>query len=216
MPNRTPAAAISPNHQVRMRPGRDRSWVGGFAGSLIGRPFTPSFRTRRLSEGRPPWARAPGMTSIGGALGRAREVLAERRLGGGKPGDRHAERRARDVVEPDPMAESDRRRIATMLAADAELELGAHLAAALGRDLDQFADAVLVDGHERIDRQNSLGRIGAEEARRVVAANAERRLGEVVRAVGEELGGLRDLARLERRARQLDHGADLIAELPIA
>ena len=35
-------------------------------------------------------------------------------------------------------------------------------------------------------------------------------LGQVVGAEGEEFGGRGDLAGLERRARQFDHGADLI------
>src|ERR1700693_767412 len=34
--------------------------------------------------------------------------LAERRLRGGEPRDRHAERRARNIVEPDLVAERDR------------------------------------------------------------------------------------------------------------
>src|SRR5436853_596638 len=57
--------------------------------------------------------------------------LAERRLRGGKSRDRHAERRAGNIVEPDLMADSDRSWIATMFAANADLELGACLAPAL-------------------------------------------------------------------------------------
>src|SRR5499427_881179 len=58
-----------------------------------------------------------------------RGTPAHRGLGGRELGDRHAERRARHVVEPDPVAELDARRIAAVLAADAELELRALLAA---------------------------------------------------------------------------------------
>jgi hypothetical protein len=71
-----------------------------------------------------------------------------------------------------------------MLAANAELEAGPHLAAALGRDPHQLADAVAVDGDERIDGKNALGRINAEKARGVVAADAEGGLRQVVGAVG--------------------------------
>src|SRR5262245_5271010 len=109
-------------------------------------------------------------------LRRARRALAERGLRGGEPRDRHAEWRARHVVEPDLVAERDRRRVATMLAADAELEGVAHLATAIGRDADQLADAFAVERHERIDRQDALGLIRTEEARRIVARDAERRL----------------------------------------
>src|SRR5580658_4766908 len=100
-------------------------------------------------------------------LRRARQLLAERRLCGGETRDRHAERRARNVVEPDLVAERDRGRIAAVLAADAELEALAHLAAALARDRDQFADALAVDRDERIDGENALGGVGAEKARSV-------------------------------------------------
>src|SRR5579883_1232091 len=100
-------------------------------------------------------------------LCRARQLLAERRLRGREARDRNAERRARDVVESDEVAELDRGRIAAVLAADAELEVLAHLAAALARDRDQFADAFAVDRDERIDRQDAFRRISPEEARGV-------------------------------------------------
>ena len=75
---------------------------------------------------------------------------AQRRLRGREAGDRDAEGRARDVVETRLLAEGDRGRIAAVLAADAELEVGAGRAAALGGDGDEFADAFGVQGHERI------------------------------------------------------------------
>src|ERR1700720_3980292 len=55
--------------------------------------------------------------------GLAGRPFAGRRLRGGKPGDRHPERRARDIVEPDLVTEGDRARVAAMLAADADLEV---------------------------------------------------------------------------------------------
>ena len=61
------------------------------------------------------------------------------------------------------MAERDRGRIAAVLAADADLEMLADLAAALDADLDQRADAVAVDRHERIARQDAARDIDAEE-----------------------------------------------------
>ena len=106
----------------------------------------------------------------------AGDHLAERCLGGSEPRDRHAIGRARHVVESDLVAERHRCRIAAVFAADADLEARPGLAAAGDADLDEFADAVAVDRNERIDFKNSLGDIGAEEARRVVAADAVGRL----------------------------------------
>ena len=42
-----------------------------------------------------------------------------------------------------------------MLAANAELDIFTHLAAALGGDADQFADAFAVNRDERIERQDA-------------------------------------------------------------
>ena len=53
---------------------------------------------------------------------------------------------------------------------------------------------------------------GQEAALGIVAGDAERRLREVVRAEGEEVGVLGQLAGPQRRARQLDHRADLVLE----
>src|SRR6187455_1336838 len=113
------------------------------------------------------------------------------------------------------MAEGYRGRIAAMLAADAELEVATGGTAALGGDADEFADAFAVERHERIGRQDAFGGIDAEEARGVVAADAESGLRQVVGAEGEELGAGGDLAGLERRARQFDHRADLIFDLAL-
>src|SRR4051812_820345 len=115
----------------------------------------------------------PGMTSysliVSAELRLARHRLAERGLRRGKARDRHAVGRARNVVEPDLMAERHRGGIAAVFAADADLEVRPGLAAAGDTDLDQFTDAGAIDRDERIDLQDSLGDIGAEEARGVVA-----------------------------------------------
>src|SRR4051812_33989843 len=58
-------------------------------------------------------------------------LCRERRLRRRKPRNRHAVGRGRDVIEADFLAERDRRRIAAMLAADAELDLGARRPAPL-------------------------------------------------------------------------------------
>ena len=77
-----------------------------------------------------------------------------------------------------------------MLAANSKLDVFPRLAPALGRDFDQLADAFAVDRDERVDGENALVGINAEEARRIVARNAENGLGEIVGAEGKEFGGL--------------------------
>ena len=67
-----------------------------------------------------------------------------------------------------------------MLAADAELDAGAGGAAALGGNGDQLADALDIDADEGIARIDALLDIGPQEPPRVVAADAERGLGQVV------------------------------------
>src|SRR5262249_60511166 len=67
-----------------------------------------------------------------------------------QPRDRHAVGRAGDVIEPGLVAEEHRGGIAAMLAANAELELGPRLAAALAGDLDQFAHALGIERGKRV------------------------------------------------------------------
>ena len=123
--------------------------------------------------------------------------------------------RAADVVEPEPVAERDRLRLAAVLAADAELEVLARAAAALDRDLHQVADAVLVDRLERVALEDAGLEVVREEAAGVVAGEAERGLRQVVRAEGEEVGVLGDLVGADARARQLDHRPDEVLELAL-
>ena len=63
--------------------------------------------------------------------------------------------------------------MAAVLAADAELELLPHLAAARGGDTDEFPDALAVDRHEGVDRKNALRCIDAQKARRVLTADTK-------------------------------------------
>src|SRR6516165_6462119 len=123
----------------------------------------------------------------------ARRRLAKRGLRGSETGDGHAERRARDIVEGDPVAKCDRGRVAAVLAANPHFELWPRLAAAFDPDAHQFAHAFAVDGHERIARQDAARYVGAEKARGVVAADAVGGLREIVGAEGKELRALRDL-----------------------
>src|SRR6185503_19058992 len=87
-------------------------------------------------------AGAPGVA--GGAAGSALAV-GERGVGGSEPRDRNAERRAADVVQPEAVAEIDAARIAAVLAADADLQVGARGAAEVDGDLHEVADAALIE-----------------------------------------------------------------------
>ena len=100
-----------------------------------------------------------------------------------------------------------------MLAADAEVDVGTSRSAELCRHLDEFADADLVEFGERIGLVDLLVVVRAEELAGVVTAETEGHLSEVVGAEGEELGFGRDRVCGERRARDLDHGADLVLHL---
>src|SRR5262245_31787109 len=106
------------------------------------------------------------------------------------------------------MAEADRVRIAAVLAANPELQFGPRASPALDRDLDELPHPCPIEADERIALDQAFGEIFAEETCRVIAADAECGLGEVVGAEAEELRALRDLSRHQGRARQLDHGPD--------
>ena len=169
----------------------------------------PSGSRRREASGSPDARRRRSAS----ARERRRNTLLERyprrhgarqshgdRAPGLQPGDRHAERRAGDVVEPDLVEEVDGVGVAAVLAADAELEAGPARAALLGGDPDQLADAVAVERLERADAEDALLQVGREERRLdVVAGEAPGGLGQVVGAEGEELGGLGDLRRRSAR-----------------
>src|SRR5690348_6122103 len=64
--------------------------------------------------------------------------------------ERDSERRARHIVEPEAVAELHRARLAAVLTADPQLELGLRLPSALDADPHQVPDAVLVERLERV------------------------------------------------------------------
>jgi hypothetical protein len=69
-----------------------------------------------------------------------------------------------------------------------------------------------VDADERVALVNAFLDVAGEEAGGVVAADAERGLGEIVGAEAEELGFVRDVAGAQGGAGELDHGADEIVD----
>src|ERR1035437_7946943 len=136
-----------------------------------------------------------------------RLLFLECRLRSCQPGGQQPEGRAGYIVEPDLVAELDGLWIAAMLATDANLEVGPGVASLGRRHLHQQADASLVKGGEGILFEDSSLDVRRKEVVDVVAADAERRLSQVVGPKAEELGFFGNLLGGEGRARQLDHGA---------
>src|SRR5664279_3319085 len=122
-------------------------------------------------------------------------------------GSEHAEGRAGHVIEAELRAELDRRRFATVFAADPDLDRRTRLAALFDGHLEQLPDALAIEYCERVLLQNALRKIGRQELVDVVARETEGRLREIVSAEAEELGFLGDLIGNQRSARQLDHGS---------
>ena len=95
-----------------------------------------------------------------------------------------------------------------MFAADAQLDVRAGGAAEFHGNLHQLADAVLVNGSEDVLLDDFQFLVLRQEGAGVVAAHAQARLGQVIGAEGEELGGFRDFVSRDGSARDFNHGAD--------
>src|SRR6266403_5618377 len=176
-----------------------------FAGAIFSMSFRGASKTRTRNLEIPRCAIAhlgsgpsdnPGMTRTSAKRNSrlAGDRLAERGLRGGQPRDRDAVGRARDVIEANLVAERDGGGIAAMLSTDPDLDIRAGLAAAHDADLHQLANAVAIDRDERIDLQNPLCDVGAEESGGVISADAVGGLRQVVGAERKELSGRCDLA----------------------
>ena len=106
------------------------------------------------------------------------------------------------------MAELDGLRIAAVFSADADLEIGASFAPALGAHFNQLTHSGLIERGKGILLEDSLLQVLGEELVNVVTRDAVGSLGKVVGAEAEELSFLGDLIRDQCGARQFDHGAD--------
>src|SRR5262245_41878047 len=110
---------------------------------------------------------------MSGSVRRPRPALAlERGLRRGEARDGDAEGRARDVIEADLAEEVDARRIAAVLAADAELDARPRRAPPLLGHLHQRAHARDVDRLERILGEDVRLDVRTEELAGVVARDA--------------------------------------------
>src|SRR5213593_1935855 len=107
-------------------------------------------------------SRATGMASVGSVRRRLAGRL-QGDVGGGEAGDGDAEGRARDVVETEPVEEEDGVGVAAVLAAHPRLEVGADAPGQFQAPGHQLADALLVDGLERVGREDPLVEVARHE-----------------------------------------------------
>src|SRR6185312_1344475 len=108
------------------------------------------------------------------------------------------------------MTECYRARLASVLAADAQFNARTGLSAILNRDADQAADSDGVQSLERVIRKNATFYVRGKEPSGVIAAESVRRLSKVVGTEAEEFGPFGNLARCERRPRELYHSPDKV------
>ncbi|MCC6154791.1 MAG: hypothetical protein IT367_13575, partial [Candidatus Hydrogenedentes bacterium] len=107
---------------------------------------------------------APGrFGSASGVLGQRAAGFQQLRLRRRKSCDGHTRSGARHIAEPDLVAEMDRGRMASMLPADADLELRIGLAPFVYGQLHQFADTLLVQHFEGIVHQDACVDVGRQE-----------------------------------------------------
>ncbi len=121
------------------------------------------------------------------------------------------------------MEELDAIGIAAVFAADTQFQVGIGLTAVLRRHTHQLADAVAVDGLERVDGKyldfsldawlcQPLDVLEQEFALGIVTAEAKGCLRQVVGAEAEELRDGGDLIRGQCCARQFDHRAEFVGD----
>src|SRR5215218_1509630 len=140
-------------------------------------------------------------------------TLRQGRLGGGEPGDWHAEGRAADVGEAVLVAPGYRGGIAAVLTADTDLEPVRAGASQGDGHVDELSDPLAVQGAERVLFEDvGLQVVDQEAGLGVVPAERVRRLGQVIRADREEVGMLGEPVGGERGSRCFDHGAYLVVD----
>jgi hypothetical protein len=114
-------------------------------------------------------------------------------MGSRQTSDRHTIRGAGHVIEAGVVAERHAARLTAMLAAYADLEPRLRLTAIPYGPLDQLAHALGIEHLEGIVGQQPQIDVLRQEAARIVAAEAEGGLREIVGAEREEVGLLGDL-----------------------
>src|SRR5580658_9629472 len=103
-------------------------------------------------KGRDRWSRPSFFRRMPGLLVSvdSAQLVFESCLRRGEPRRKQTERRARNVVEPDAVAELDALRTAAMLTADAHLQVLPRVASLVDRALHQLAHACLIESGKRV------------------------------------------------------------------
>ena len=114
------------------------------------------------------------------------------------------------------MAEFDGGRISAVLAADAQFKIRTGAAALFRRHADELSHAVLIQLGERIGFINLALIVVNQELARIVTGEAVGHLGQVIGSEGEELRFFSDLIGQKSRARNLDHGPDMVGDIGIS
>jgi len=92
--------------------------------------------------------------------------------------------------------------------ANTQFDVFACGAATLYSGLNQFANALEIDGLERIARQQTAFNIGLQESACVITAEPKAHLSQVIRPEGEELSGLGNFVGDQAGAWDFDHGSE--------
>src|SRR6266542_4434460 len=101
---------------------------------------------------------------------RRADLVGQRRMSGGQQRDRHAVRRTAHVIQPDLVAEDHLFGVAAVLAADADLQIGARRASVLDADFEELPHAFLIERLKRVVGEDLLLDVEGQEAARIVAA----------------------------------------------
>src|SRR5216110_2908619 len=162
-------------------------------------------KVRRIREAR--------QRSTRSAVPEFADLFSKLCMGRREAGDRYPEGRTRYVVEAEEVAQLDARRIPAVLAADPDLQVLADSSTFLDAGPHKLADALAVQGLERIEGENPpFYEVQEELALGVVPAVPERRLREIVRPEGEELGMSGNRIGRECGPRKLNHGPELVSD----
>ena len=100
-----------------------------------------------------------------------------------------------------------------MLTANAALQVRTLAATSLDAIFDELADTLGIDCLERIRIEDLVAQIVTHEGAHVVAAEAERHLGQVVGTEAEELGGTGHAVGGQGCARDLDHRTEMVSDV---
>ena len=133
-------------------------------------------------------------------------------LSSGQSCDRHAERRAGNVVEADLVAELNGRGVTTVLTADTYVESGVNGLTESDSHVHQLANAGLVELSEGIVLEDLSVVVSAQELACVIAGEAVGHLGQVVGTEAEEVCVGSNVVSGQACARNLDHGTNLILQ----